>query len=132
MVIVNCGECGAPMRLRETKKYWTRDGEPKKFFGCSRWPECNGIHGAHPDGTPLGIPANAVTKAARIRAHDAFDRLWKDETSPLTRKQAYAWMQAAMGLTKEQAHIGNFDLIQCDTLIERVKAYATELTGGAA
>lgn len=56
--IVSCGECQAPMLLRES-----RFG---KFYGCTRFPECRGTHGAHPDGRPLGVPANAETKEARV------------------------------------------------------------------
>lgn len=47
------------------------------FWGCSRFPECRSTHGAHPDGRPLGKPATAEVKQARIAAHAAFDRLWK-------------------------------------------------------
>ena len=43
-----CPDCGGDMVLRETRKFTPRDGRPRKFYGCIRWPECNGIHGAHP------------------------------------------------------------------------------------
>lgn len=116
--------CGGPMVLRETPKFRHKDGTPKKFWACAKWQQtrCEGIIGAHPDGRPLGIPADNETKGARIRAHAMFDTIWKDAGSnQLSRKGAYAWMRKAMGLTKEQAHIGNFDKTQCEQLVDHVR-----------
>jgi hypothetical protein len=65
-----CPECGERMVLRASRY--------GLFYGCERFPLCNAAHGAHRDtGKPLGVPADAETKRARIRAHDAFDTLWK-------------------------------------------------------
>lgn len=118
-----CPECGAPMVLRETAKYRYPNGDPRRFYGCSRWPSCDGIHGAHPDGTPLGIPADKPTKAARIVAHAAFDSLWKG--GAMKRRAAYRWMQQAMNLPEAEAHISMFDAAQCAKLATAVHAYLT-------
>ena len=109
---LKCGECGAQMVLRKSKKYKT------PFYGCSRFPECRGAHGAHPDGRPKGVPADRKTNEARARAHAIFDRIWTQQR--MTRHQAYAWMSRAMGLSADAAHIGNFTLEQCGRLIELV------------
>lgn len=66
----------------------------------------------------MGIPANKATKKARIRAHAAFDSLWKG--GPFSRAQAYSWMQVVMGMTPDDAHIGRFTEEQCDLLVEKV------------
>jgi ssDNA-binding Zn-finger/Zn-ribbon topoisomerase 1 len=114
-----CPECGAPMVLRTTTKHYYGNGQPRKFYGCTRYPECGGAHGAHPNGEPIGIPADAETKRARMAAHDAFDRLWKGELGgTMTRKQAYRELQRVMGMTEEQAHIGRMDKQQCARLVE--------------
>lgn len=107
---VTCGECGSPMRLRYTKKY------ERLFYGCSRFPDCTGTHGAHPDGKPFGVPANQETKSARIRAHAAFDQLWKEKDSPMKRAQAYAWMRSELGFQ----HIGELTKQECEMLCARV------------
>jgi ssDNA-binding Zn-finger/Zn-ribbon topoisomerase 1 len=107
------------MVLRHTPKFGGR-----LFWGCSRWPTCSGIHGAHPDGRPLGIPADAETKRARIAAHAAFDRLWRG--GQMSRGEAYRWLQTALGMTKEEAHIGRFDAATC----ARVVAAVGEHLGG--
>lgn len=36
--------------------------EARSFFGCVGCPRCRATHGAHADGSPLGIPANAETQ----------------------------------------------------------------------
>lgn len=110
---LKCGECGSLMVLRKSKKYGSL------FYGCSRFPDCKGCHGAHPDGRPLGTPANRKTSEARIRAHDVFDRIWKQRR--MTRPQAYAWMRQAMGLSEAEAHIGHFTFEQCEKLIATIK-----------
>lgn len=113
---LECPECGSAMRLRES-----RHG---LFYGCSRYPDCRGTHGAHPDGKPLGVPATGETKNARIVAHAAFDTLWKPASARLTRTEAYLWMQSKMGLRGDEAHIGRFTKEQCDRLVELVSKEA--------
>jgi ssDNA-binding Zn-finger/Zn-ribbon topoisomerase 1 len=106
---LKCADCGSTMVLRKSKKF------SSPFYGCSRFPECRGTHGAHPDGRPKGTPGDRKTKAARIRAHQMFDRLWKMDR--MTRGAAYAWMRRQMGITDAQAHIGHFTAEQCERLI---------------
>lgn len=110
-----CPECGADMILRVSKKYGGR-----KFYGCSRWPACKATHGAHADGTPLGIPASKETKVWRIKAHDAFDRLWQDGS--MSRNEAYRWLQEAMGLSSRECHIGRFNIAECQRVIQLCNA----------
>jgi hypothetical protein len=93
------------------------DGGP--FYGCSRYPACSGTHGAHADGTPLGVPGDAATKRARREAHAAFDRLWHG--GPFTRRRAYAWLAQVMGITSKQAHIGRFTRLQCREVVRCVR-----------
>lgn len=112
---VICPECGSAMVLRSTDRFVHRDGTTRRFFGCSRFPDCRATHGAHPDGSPYGIPGDAATKEARVRAHEAFDRLWK--SGGMSRKAAYRRMQSLMGMTRDDAHIGRFDVGQCEKLI---------------
>ena len=117
---VDCGECGSPMELQR--------GSYGRFWSCSRWPKCTATHGAHPDGRPLGKPADAVTRRARVEAHTAFDRLWKPDPGAKrrrSRKAAYRWLQQAMALPEFDAHIGAFDVAQCDRLIRAVAEYLT-------
>lgn len=113
-----CAECGAPMELRSSKF--------GLFYGCTRYPECQGKHGAHKNGQPLGIPADKETKRARMDAHETFDTLWKG--GQMSRSFAYQWMQEQMGLSSEEAHIGRFTIEQCRLLQEKVWAFVTRTT----
>lgn len=113
-----CPDCGALMVLRSSK-YGV-------FYGCSTYPACRSAHGAHKDGgAPLGIPANKETKDWRIKAHNAFDQLWK--VKGMKRKDAYRWMREAMSLPKEDCHIGRFNIDQCNELIGLVFQKLREL-----
>ena len=111
-----CPECGKLMLLRSSKF--------GLFYGCSAYPQCKATHGAHKNGEPLGIPADKLTKQARIEAHDAFDQLWKGRY--MTRDEAYEWMQEAMEMSEDEAHIGRFDGDQCEDLVYKVETFLEE------
>lgn len=111
--VVRCFDCGGKMILR--------NGRYGPFWGCSNYPSCR-----------LTLPADLETftplpriteeeKAARNAAHGVFDMLWKGPRAPMTRKQAYRWMQDAMGLTENEAHISRLDRNQLSELISLVK-----------
>lgn len=115
---LKCPECGAGLRLRDSRY--------GGFYGCSRYPLCKCTHGAHPNGAPLGTPADKPTKQARMRAHDHFDAIWK-RGFVSSRGEAYAWMQKALGLAKDEAHMALFDTPRCEALISAVKKAWPEL-----
>lgn len=106
------------MILKETKRFTYLNGQPRKFYACPRFPRCKATHGAHPNGEPMGIPADTETKQARMQAHDAFDQLWK--SGKMGRRSAYKVMQDVMGMSKDEAHIGRFNRDQCLLLIIRL------------
>ncbi len=107
-----CPDCEADMILRNSKY--------GLFYGCINFPECTSAHGAHKDtGEPLGIPADKKTKEWRMKAHEAFDQLWKKYG--YKRKESYKLLQTTMGMTSEQAHIGRFDIEQCKKLIQKLE-----------
>ena len=113
---LKCGECGAPMQLLEGGKYPTKGKTLSPFYGCTKFPACRGSHGAHPDGSPKGTPANKETRLARIRAHTVFDQIWKDNLVK-HRGAAYNWMREVMHLSRTDAHIARFNKEQCDRLV---------------
>lgn len=76
--------CGAPMILRFSTVY------QKLFYGCTR-SECKNTHGCHPDGRPLGIPADIQTRSLRQQAHRALMQVW-DYTDTKERAKMYTWM----------------------------------------
>lgn len=109
-----CPECGADMVLR--------DGKFGKFYGCERYPECTGAHGAHQKTMkPLGVPADSNTRKLRVRAHKALDKFWKklpEKERGDKRRWAYRWLAQQMGMTEKECHIGRFTAEQCLKVIE--------------
>lgn len=114
-----CDYCGKPAEACTGADIYPHrpDLASKKFFRCV---PCGAYVGRHADsGHALGRLANAELRAAKMRAHAAFDPLWK-RGSPIwkfgrfhTRKVAYAWLASALGITKAECHIGMFDMDLC-------------------
>jgi ssDNA-binding Zn-finger/Zn-ribbon topoisomerase 1 len=104
---IQCPDCDSVMELKESRY--------GKFWGCTQFPNCRGSHGAHPHGSPLGVPANAETKAARIQAHAAFDVIWKG--GHMKRNDAYIWLSRCLGIERRHCHISSFDKDMCGDVI---------------
>ena len=69
---LTCPSCGNPMVLRRTEKFrYPKSKAPRLFYGCSTWPKCFEVIGAHPDGRPLRVP---VKKGAYRNADRSRDR----------------------------------------------------------
>lgn len=101
-------------------KRHTKDGKP---YWCCTESNCNATHGAHGDGTPLGVPGDSYTRFVRKVAHEVFDKLWN--TAPRDEQQdarlaAYKWLADRLGIDRDDAHIGKFDVEACDRVIELV------------
>jgi hypothetical protein len=54
----------------------------------------------------------------RVKAHAVFDKLFIGSEPIMRKQEAYGYLQYLMGLTEEQAHIGNFNIEQCQELID--------------
>lgn len=113
MAEVNCGDCGAPMILKPSKF------KNPFYYQCPNYPICRGAHGAHPDGSPMGIPADKATREARIEAHRVFDD-WTT-ANDYGRNRAYRELSELMDLDKDEAHISKFDEDECNRLIELIE-----------
>lgn len=107
-----CSECNSNKQVSFVKGnviYPYRLDLYEKFFWLC---DCGAYVGCHGQtGEALGFPAAAYTRALRMQVHELFDKLWK--TGSLTRKQAYAKMGEALGITKDECHVGRFTSEQC-------------------
>jgi ssDNA-binding Zn-finger/Zn-ribbon topoisomerase 1 len=125
-----CPQCGAPMLLRENRHIFYPRGTPRKFYGCSNYPACLSTHAAHPNGEPCGTPGDRVTREARGRAHQAFDRLWDPRRGgTMDRHQAYRLIARLMGMEEEQAHIANMSEQQCERLVNKLERLRPQFAG---
>ncbi len=111
-----CPYCGNGARLvTGTVIYPHRpDLAPKNFYLCAA---CDAYCGCHPNTTtPLGRLANAQLRAAKQRAHSAFDPVWK--SGDMRRSAAYAWLAEQLAIPARECHIGMFDVDQCAAVID--------------
>lgn len=118
---VRC-QCGRHARLVDGVAIygaWAkgRDVEHKRFWRCA---QCDAYVGTH-IGTerPLGPLADAPTRAARRRAHAAFDPLWQGLAKG-ARARAYAWLAKQLGIPGSDCHIGHMDVAMCQRVVEAV------------
>jgi len=109
---ISCPFCGGTLSQKPS-----RFG---RFFGCSGFPQCEATVGCHPDGEPLGTPANAPLKAARQRVHDVFDELWEGK-GPRVRRKAYDALAHTLRLDTDDCHIAMFDLALCERAIAAIE-----------
>ena len=123
-VNIRCPYCGSRALLRPASVvYGPRAADPAvPYYVCARYPACDSYVAAHRDThLPMGTLANRPLRRKRIDAHRAFNRLW--ESGLMTKKQAYLWLQAKLGLPKQEAHIGKFSLFRCEEVISLCNDY---------
>jgi len=68
------------------------------------------------DRRPLGTPANKELRRKRILAHRSLDAL--QQNCHMKKWEAYIWLQAKLGLSEAETHIGMFSEYMCDRTIE--------------
>ncbi len=108
---MKCPECGAEMVLRNSRY--------GKFYGCSRFPLCRATHGAHPDGKPLGTPANKELKLRRMEAHRALEKhfgKWETMTRK-DKKSMYKWLKK----NTRTGHVGSMNEQDIQDLLKLLK-----------
>ncbi len=94
-----------------------------KMFKCSG--TCDAYSGSKLEygvRVSMGSLANKQLRELRKKCHKLFDAQWKGKPNEkLARRKCYVWLQSFTNLPDELAHIGMFNVEQCETLI-------TELT----
>ena len=89
-----------------------RNSKYGKFWGCIRFPECKETHGAHPNGKPLGIPADKETRLLRTKAHKLLDKYY-DYNTKKGRKAMYEFL-------KNNTSMGHISMLMKDELKELI------------
>lgn len=113
-----CPYCGNKSKLVTGEIIYPHrpDLHSKFFYQCA---PCDAYVGCHPVGdgkSPLGRLANKELRKAKSDAHAAFDPLWRE--GPISRHQAYKFLAQEMGIPKDKAHIGLFDVSQCKRVVQ--------------
>lgn len=111
---VLCDYCGKEAKLVGGNKIYPhrKDLYNRKFWLCET---CDAYVGTYKNNTPLGRLANTELRAEKIKAHAAFDHLWKKGTQ--SRSEAYEWLAKELKIPIEQCHIEMFDLDMCKKVI---------------
>ena len=114
-----CRYCGGVIKLIPAKMVYGESArrlgmEGEYLYQCQN---CNARVGCHKGTTrPLGNVANEVLRLKRMEAHRVFDALWK--SGRMTRTGAYRWLAGELHLRPDRAHIGGFEMDQCQKVIE--------------
>ncbi len=119
-----CRYCGGPIRLVPAKQIYGKsthrlgmDGE--SIYQCQN---CNARVGCHKGSDrPLGDVANEMLRLKRIETHQVFDAFWK--SNHMSRTQAYKWLSQQLRLPEKNAHIGGFEMDQCQKVINMCQGY---------
>lgn len=89
----------------------------RRFWACE---PCRAHVGAHKNGEPMGRPAKGHVRYARMLAHDAFDKLWRNPREAgfridndadhwvackQMREHCYRWLADILQMTREEEHI---------------------------
>lgn len=110
---VHCDYCGRQAEFVDSKEVYGRSYG--MIYLCRH---CNAYVGVHKGSDkPLGRLANAELRRWKMKAHDAFDPLWKYGAFRGRRNDAYAWLAKQMNLPRKQTHIGMFDMTDCKAVI---------------
>lgn len=92
------------------------------FYGCPMYPACDRIadRSGHDGKWHL---SDQATRRARIRAHAAFDLIWKRRC--LSRNGCYRMLCGAMDLHPKNCHMKHFSIEQCRKVIETANEILT-------
>lgn len=94
----------------------------KIFYKCF---PCDAYVGTHvATGEPLGSVANSKLRSARMATHKLFDGFWKE--TGMKRYHAYADLADEMKITKDECHIGMFDVDQCKKVQSIVRGWYSQ------
>jgi hypothetical protein len=119
---MKCPYCGNDAELLTGREIYPhrQDLFGLKFWACLPCIAWVGTHKNSKDNAPLGILANPQLRIAKMKAHAAFDPLWR--SGKMSRKQAYSWLSKALDIPKEEAHIGMFNAEMCMRVVKAVGA----------
>jgi hypothetical protein len=109
---------------------------------------CQAWVGCHPDGTPMGMLADAELRKERMEAHRLFNTLWQTKLRARASEYAegtkgwrskeirikkecmragYMWLAAQMGIPPRECHIAMFDVEQCKKVQELCRPHAERI-----
>ena len=95
---------GHERKLVKSKKHKHADGTRAKNWVCVLYPRCDYRVRSHPDGRPVGVPADRETRELRKEVHDLCYQRW-DYSNARERSHMYNWLKS----NSKAGHIGQMD-----------------------
>lgn len=129
---VMCPYCGGRAKLHMNSSRFYHGHNYGPVWACEPCGAWVGVHENSPTCKPLGRLSDARLRAAKIKAHAAFDPVWKrrvdekHESRNKARHWAYKWLADEVGLTVNQCHIGMFDVELCERVVEACSRHLRE------
>lgn len=115
-----CRYCGGVIKLVPAESVYgkaaaKRLGLAGEFlYQCQN---CNARVGCHKGTTrPLGNVANETLRLKRMETHQVFDAWWRHRR--MSRTAAYQWLAKSLNIPEDKAHIGSFEMDQCQKTID--------------
>jgi hypothetical protein len=123
----DCEYCGDTPELHEKSEHIYNGKDYGPVWQC---PLCQAYVGCHL-GThkALGRLATKELREWKMRAHAAFDPLWKvrilrrQKGWKKSRGKGYQWLAEQLGLPCDECHIGYFTIEQCKRVVEICTPY---------
>lgn len=121
-----CPQCGVAAELVFGAVVYPHrpDLADRRFWRCDSCRAHVGVHRDSRVAAPLGVLATASHRRAKMRAHAAFDPLWRD--GALTRGEAYRLLTERLGKSR-QVHIGWASEAECEHIVRVAVALRQEL-----
>lgn len=120
-----CPFCKGQAKLKTWKEVYGAEGDERKRFwvcdpcdarvGCHLPADENGRGGLGDGTVPLGTMANRPLRGMRLKAHGAFDQMWRG--LGWSRTRAYHWLASEMRKPISTAHIAMFNEKECEQVI---------------
>lgn len=124
---VTCPYCGDDAELVKGDSIYPHRADLRalNFWRCA---PCDAHVGCHAKNKRLGFAgiepkgrlADESLRKARMRAHEAFDPLWRHGT--MSRTEAYQWLAGEVGIPVLDCHIGEFDEAMCERVVRLCRA----------
>ncbi|WP_394749563.1 zinc-finger-containing protein [Spongiimicrobium salis] len=120
-----CPYCKSRTKVVSEEFIYGKTYRNRSMICCDNYPQCDSYVGTHDDGEPLGRLADKKLRQWKRKAHDAFDRIWKEKH--MERNAAYEEMADAIGIPDKFCHIGMFQVKTCIKVVAWAKLKYAEL-----
>lgn len=112
-----CRYCGGKIIKTSTHQIYEKSHEPIYLCtNCNAYVSCD-----KRTGKPLGKVANSALRMKRRETHVIFDGFWHRQG--WSRSKAYKWLALSMHLPERDAHIGNFEMDECEQVIRLCRSW---------